>query len=108
MSEETKIKISLSKKGKIFGDKIANWKGENSKYTAHHMWIIYHRGKPQKCEMCGNTKLRQRQYQWCNLDHKYKRNLDDYIRLCASCHQKYDIKNNNYCGGKRKLLNQLT
>lgn len=47
--------------------------------------------------------LNPRQYQWANKDHKYRRVLEDYMRLCASCHQKYDIKNNNYRGGKVKM-----
>jgi hypothetical protein len=104
MSEETKKRVSESKKGKIPSEQNFFWKGENAKYGARHMWIILHKGKPNHCSFCGKTELRPRQYNWANIDHKYRRNLDDYIRLCASCHQKYDIENNNYCGGKRKKI----
>ena len=27
---------------------------------------------------------------------KYKRNLNDWMRLCVKCHRKYDIENNGY------------
>ena len=33
---------------------------------------------------------------WANIDHKYRRNLDDWIGLCAKCHRRYDIENNGY------------
>jgi len=33
--------------------------------------------------------------QWANKDHKYKRDISDWMRLCAKCHTHYDIKFNN-------------
>lgn len=106
-TEEHKQKIRLSQLGKkrpqTTGENNGFWKWENSKYWAHHMWVTSHKGKPQYCEHCERIDLRPRQYQWANVDHQYRRNLDDYIRLCASCHQKYDIKNNNYIGNKKKV-----
>lgn len=105
-TDEHKLKISLSQLGikrpQTSGNKNGKWKGEKAKYGAIHMWVVSHKGKPLECESCGKTNLKLRQYQWANKDHKYRRVLDDYIRLCASCHQKYDIENNGYCGGKRK------
>lgn len=32
--------------------------------------------------------------QRANKNGNYKRIIEDWIRLCASCHMKYDIKNN--------------
>ena len=42
------------------------------------------------CEMCGKSGLKGRQIQWANIDHKYRRVLDDYIHMCAKCHGEYD------------------
>lgn len=99
-TEEHKKKISLAQKGKprpqTTGEKNGMWKGEKSKYAAIHMWVRAHKGNPNICEYCGDESLRDNQYQWANIDHKYLRNLADYIRLCAKCHQKYDIENNGY------------
>lgn len=105
-TEEHKQKIRLAQLWKprpqTTGVKNWYWKWEKSKYGAHHMWVISHKWKPNYCEHCERTDLRPRQYQWANINHLYKRNLDDYIRLCASCHQKYDIENNNYIGNRKK------
>ena len=107
-TEEHKQKIRLAQLWKIrpqtTWEKNWNWKWEQSKYTAHHMWVIFHKWKPNYCEHCKKTDLRPRQYQWANIDHKYKRNLDDYIRLCATCHKKFDIDNNGYTGRKSNIL----
>jgi hypothetical protein len=87
-AEASKITRNGFKEGK----KHINWKGSKVSYSALHTWIIRHKGYPQKCEICGTTEPRK--YEWANKDHKYQRNLDDFIRLCASCHRKYDRLNN--------------
>ena len=68
------------------------WKGEKASYGAKHSWIYRNRGKPNICEVCGDKT--KKFYDWANIDHKYKRNLNDYIRMCRSCHRKHDYKNN--------------
>jgi len=65
-----------------------NWKGSDVGLAALHQWVEKHKGKPRKCEHCGNTKAKQ--YDWANVSKKYKRELEDFIRLCRSCHAKYD------------------
>ena len=70
------------------------WKGNDVLQGSTHDWVKSHKGIPKKCERCGDTS--RRMYDWANIDHKYKRNLDDYIRMCRSCHRKYDIINNKY------------
>jgi hypothetical protein len=81
-SEETKIKISLANLGKI-----KYWKGEEATYSSKHHWVRNHKGKPKICENCGKSAKH-----WANIDHKYHRDLDDYIALCVKCHKKYDRK----------------
>lgn len=66
------------------------WKGNKVGYTALHQWVYKKLGQPRLCEHCGNSDLKPRQYHWANKSRKYKRNVTDWIRLCASCHKKYD------------------
>ena len=86
-SNETRKRMSLSHKGKSAW---WNWKGEKVGYGALHQWITKRLGNPQTCEFCGKTGLIGRQIHWANIGHIYKRNLTDWIRLCAQCHKKYD------------------
>jgi len=87
MRENIKKSHSHYWKGKT-GKINPNWKGSEAKYTAKHMWIIAIKGKPSKCEHCGTENAKK--FEWANIDHKYSRNPDDYIRLCHRCHAKYD------------------
>ena len=73
-----------------FETECLNWKGNNISYSRLHGWVIQHLGQPTKCEHCGKDNLTKGQIHWANKDHKYKRNLKDWIRLCVSCHRKYD------------------
>lgn len=66
------------------------WKGEKAGYVSKHTWIYKHLGQPRFCEECGNKKLRHRQYHWANISGQYLRDLDDWRRLCAKCHKKFD------------------
>lgn len=76
----------------LFGEVNHKWKGDEVGYTALHMWIYRKLGQPRKCEHCGNNNLKHRQYHWANKSHEYLRDIKDWIRLCASCHKKYDSK----------------
>lgn len=69
----------------------SNWKGDNVGYHGLHRWIHRHKGKPKICETCGSTK----NLQWANKDHKYRRELSDYISLCSSCHKQFDLIRKN-------------
>lgn len=71
-----------------------NWKGRFAGYSAMHKWVESKKGSPDNCEECGVTG--KRKYHWANIDHSYRRVLEDYIRMCVPCHRKYDIENNNY------------
>ena len=69
-------------------DKNPAWKGDRAGYHAIHKWIIRKLGTPQKCENCGDDS--NRKYEWANKDHKYRRNLSDWMRLCTPCHRAHD------------------
>lgn len=65
------------------------------KYDAIHSWLKTEFGKPQKYEShtCDKTK---RIFSWClkkNKQYEFKR--ENFIRLCTSCHRKYDHKYDN-------------
>jgi uncharacterized protein YlaI len=80
------------KKGEHLGKEHHLWKGEDATIKCKHSWVKRHKGFAKRCSICGKTK----NIDWANKDHKYSRNLDDYIELCRSCHRLYDIKNNGY------------
>lgn len=67
---------------------LKNWKGEDASLKAKHQWVSLKKGRPSKCEMCATTKAKK--FEWANVDHTYRRNLDDYIRMCTRCHRNYD------------------
>ena len=67
-----------------------NWKGDRAGYGSIHFWVVRRKGKPLKCEVCWNDELKSRQYHWANIDHKYNRVLEDFLRMCATCHKFYD------------------
>jgi len=111
LSEETKEKISQARKGKGLGNENGfkkgqapwnkgrthlqgknnpSWKGNDVGYDGLHRWVSRHLGKPDTCENCGVNGLSGKKIHWANKDHEYKRNLEDWLRLCASCHVAYD------------------
>ena len=98
-TQETRNKISNANKGQ----KSSQWVGDNIGKEGVHLWVKKIKGTPRLCEHCKRTD--KKKYEWANKDHSYKRISSDYIRLCTSCHRKYDIKNNNYTLCKKKLKN---
>jgi hypothetical protein len=91
MTDEIRKKISKNHARPMLGrkgEKITQWKGDDASYSAKHTWIESIKGKPRKCEDCGTEKAKK--FEWANIDHKYSRNPDDYIRLCHKCHIKLD------------------
>lgn len=71
---------------RLVGKNSKQWKGDNVSYVGLHLWVRKHKGIPQKCENCSSVK----NLQWANKSHEYKRDLEDWLSLCRSCHMKYD------------------
>jgi hypothetical protein len=86
-SEETKRKMSEARRTKT-ENLNTNWRGDKVGYAGLHAWVRKHLGTPDKCEHCGTTMAKI--FDWANKSHEYKRELDDWIRLCRKCHKKYD------------------
>jgi len=94
--KHTRIKPWLGKKRpEMSNENHFFWKGDNVGYFALHHWINKQLGKPQKCEHCGKDKLVSKQIEWANKSGLYLRDLSDWLRLCKSCHKKYDNRNLN-------------
>lgn len=72
------------------GEDSPNWKGDKVGLTALHNWVEKNLGKPRKCEHCNTTEAKI--FDWANKSRKYKRNLNDWMRLCRQCHVNYDSK----------------
>lgn len=85
VSEEAKRKIGLANTG------LNNKKWQiNPTYSVIHDWVKYHLGKPGKCKNCKKDNLKGIWIHWANKSGEYKRDLTDWIRLCAQCHKDYD------------------
>lgn len=67
-------------------------------------WVELHKGKPSLCEHCGTTEAKK--FEWANISKKYKRELDDWIRLCTKCHRKFDGHHIKMWQTRRKLNEQ--
>jgi len=75
------------------GPKNHMWKGDAASYKAFHHRMTSRFGQPQECSVCGTTDA-SRAYDWANLSGDYA-DLDDYARMCRSCHWKYDNRVDN-------------
>ncbi len=91
----------MNKVVKYVGENNARWKGDNAGYISIHLWVKRHYGKPKMCERCTSEK----NVQWANKTHSYKRERDDWFQLCSSCHQKYDLTETK--GVIKKFKNHL-
>lgn len=76
------------------------WKADAVQYGALHSWVKRKLGKADCCKNQGCVYPRTNAakkilsqptaFQWANISHEYKRELSDWIQLCASCHVRYD------------------
>lgn len=104
-TEEHRRRISEAKKGKPRPDMVdrcaalnkgkkmedsKNWKGDEVSYNGLHKWVVNNFGQPSTCEHCGKEKLSGRSINWANVSGNYTREREDWIRLCKSCHTKFD------------------
>jgi len=97
LSEETKEKIRQAVTGKNIGETNPSWKGDDVGYRAIHDWIRREKGTPDECEHCGLTGSEsKKRLVWANKSHEYKRDVNDWMRLCYPCHRKYDFPNEKH------------
>lgn len=72
------------------GESHHKWSGDKPKYSALHKWVAAKLGKPMKCEWCGFKTNNKNQIQWANKSGEYRRDIKDWLRLCAKCHWHFD------------------
>ena len=72
-----------------FGHSETKWKGTLKEYKKLHHWVGSYLGKPEVCSNCGQVKI-GKDIHWANKSGKYKKDINDWIRLCAKCHYKFD------------------
>jgi hypothetical protein len=87
--DATKKRMSIAKISKYTEEKGLDWKGDKAGRSAMHKWVEKWKGRPKYCEDCGLDDP-NKIYHWSNVDHRYRRILEDYIRRCPKCHIKYD------------------
>lgn len=82
LSRETRLKISK-----------AHIKVGPGNYYNIHAYVKKWLGKPDTCVKCNKSGLSGHDIHWANISGEYKRDLTDWVRLCASCHKNYDLGN---------------
>ena len=71
--------------------------------SAIHCWLRVNYGKPNFCEACGRSDDKSF-YDWANINnHIYNRNRDEFVRMCKSCHRKYDMTDEKLEQAKKNL-----
>lgn len=75
---------------KNFPKHISKWRGTKEEYQKLHRWVRLNLDKSDICEKCHQSKLKGKKIHWANKSNKYKKELQDWIRLCAKCHYKHD------------------
>lgn len=73
------------------GEKSRRWVGDKIGYRGLHTWVVRVLGKPDTCQKCRKNGLSGKNIHWANKSHEYKRNIEDWLRLCTPCHKKYDL-----------------
>lgn len=95
---ETIEKIRKAKQGKnnpqygLREEKSQHWKGDKVGYCGVHDWLTRQFGQPKNCEQC-NTNDTNTRYEWANISGNYKRDRNDFKRLCKKCHNDFDQVN---------------
>ncbi len=87
--DEARKRAAQKLLGKFLEEKSSLWKGENITRRTLHKWIVKKKGKAStyKCAYCSKNGK-----DWSSKNHKYKRDINEFIPLCRSCHELYDFK----------------
>lgn len=75
------------------GERNFKWVGDGVGYCGIHDWLRYHFGSATFCEN-KECKGVSTCFEWAKLKgKKYMRRRSHFVRLCRSCHRKYDKSN---------------
>jgi len=68
------------------------WRGDKVSNAGLHLWLRVNYGNPKKCEFCNSKN--EICYDWAlKSGLQYERKRENFLRLCRSCHMRYDYKN---------------
>jgi adenylosuccinate lyase len=81
------ITARIAAKRNQYGARNTMWKGDTATYAAFHLRVQQQRGTPSVCGQCGTTKSPR--FEWASLTKNYA-DVQDYVRLCCSCHHRFD------------------
>lgn len=71
-------------------EKHPQWKNKLT-YSGYHTWLKREFGFPKKCDNKRCKTINPLCYEWSlKKGFQYKRNRENYWRLCINCHRKYD------------------
>lgn len=66
------------------------WKRNAPGYDSLHHWVIRQLGQPTTCSHCKQSDLSGADIHWANVSGEYKKEVDDWVRLCVTCHKTFD------------------
>lgn len=87
--EHRKKLSDIKKKALVNPKNHPHYKGKKAGYRAIHVFIVRKLGRAIKCSRCLKESGR---IHWSNIDHKYSRDLKDWVQLCSTCHGENDKK----------------
>lgn len=65
---------------------------KDNEYFKIHSWLNYNHGKASKCENEYCESVNPKRFEWALLKGSdYKKDRNNFIQLCPSCHRKYDF-----------------
>ena len=89
---EVRRKLSITKIGnknpqfRHFDELSPVYKGNEAGYHAKHKWIYDRVKKEFLCKSCEREGFTH----WANYSGNYKREIEDYLELCPTCHSAFD------------------
>lgn len=95
LSEEHKEKIRIALKNnanKMWGENNPQWRGSLVGYHALHAWVKRNKIKTELCECCKKSLAKD----LANISQQYKRELNDWEWLCRKCHMLKDGRLENF------------
>jgi len=65
-------------------------------YAAVHSWLKNHYGRAFKCENENCKSVNPKRFEWALIKGlEYKKDRNNFIMMCPSCHRKYDETDNS-------------
>lgn len=91
----TKEKISATSRSRgVHADaNNTQWKGDAAGYAAIHKWLYDRKERTGICELCGHEPIDKNgriSTDFANISGDYRRDVEDYIEVCRSCHRWWD------------------